>query len=426
MPPGPSLWPISSSPVERHEPRTANLKGVRHVDVLAFRCDSLGTVVEVVADDLQLDHSLQVGEKFQTIMDPHSLEKADQFLATVLSRQAASGWELNVCQDGRPTTAVFTATMQEDQIFVVVGRATRDISAIVDTLEQINNDQLNTFRMAFRDQLDQFDSRLRSGASAYEELSRLHNELSNAQRELSLKTNELARLNELKNRFLGIAAHDLRNPLSVILGYAGFLALLDEAEPDKKRAYDEIASSSRFMLDLINDLLDVSRIEAGQHQLQISSFDGMDLLRRTVDSYTRQASTKEIRLNIKGAEESIPMTSDTGMLRRVLGNLVSNAIKYSPSGTSVEVTVRQKGSHLLIEVRDQGIGVPADQLEAIFQPFVHLSNQGTGGERSTGLGLSIVAQLVSLLNGTIEVESQLGLGSTFRLMVPLVVGSPSR
>ena len=120
------------------------------------------------------------------------------------------------------------------------------------------------------------------------------------------------------------------------------------------------------------------------------------------------------------------MTSDTGMLRRVFGNLVSNAIKYSPSGTSVEATARLKGSHLLIEVRDQGIGVPADQLEAIFQPFVHLSNQGTGGERSTGLGLSIVAQLVSLLNGTIAVESQPGLGSTFRLTVPLVVSSPSR
>jgi signal transduction histidine kinase len=400
---------------------------VRHFDVLAFRCDPAGIVEEVVADDLELDRTLRPGQSFFEMIDPHSHEKARQFLATIVARQAASGWELNIDDDGRLFPAVFTGTMQADSLFIVAGRSARDITNIVETLEMISNEQLNAFRMAFRDQLDTFDQRSRTDATAYEELSRLNNDLANAQRELSEKSRDLERLNEEKNRLLGMAAHDLRNPLSVILGYATFLGMEDEPDPEKKRMYDEIASSSRFMLDLINDLLDVSQIEAGRREVQISTFDALVVIRRVIAAYGAPSSAKGLRLSLHEPEHGgITMTSDAAKLRQVVSNLVSNAIKFSERDGAIDVSVMCDGPQLKVVVKDEGIGIAADQRQAIFEPFVHLSGAGTGGERSTGLGLSIVQQLVDLLGGTIRVDSVVGAGSTFQVSIPLVMSSGSR
>lgn len=409
------------------DPPAAGNRGVRHFDVLAFRCDADGNVEEVVADDLKLDRTLQPGQPLFEIIDRHSHEKARQFLATIVARQAASGWELNIDDGGRLFPAIFTGAMQDDRLFIVAGRSARDITNIVETLEMISNEQLNAFRMAFRDQLDTFDQRRRTDATAYEELSRLNNDLANAQRELSEKSRDLERLNEEKNRLLGMAAHDLRNPLSVILGYASFLSMEEGGDPEKKKMYDEIASSSRFMLDLINDLLDVSQIEAGRREVQISTFDAVAVIRRVIDAYRAPSSAKDLRLSLHVPEGgAITMTSDAAKLRQVVSNLVSNAIKFSERGGAIDVSVICDGPLLKVYVKDEGIGIAADQCQAIFEPFVHLSGAGTGGERSTGLGLSIVRQLVELLGGTIRVDSVVGAGSTFQVSIPLVMSSGSR
>jgi len=405
----------------------AGNRGVRHFDVLAFRCDSAGVVEEVVADDLKLDRTVRPGQSLFEMIDSHSHEKAGQFLATIVARQAASGWELNIDDDGKLFPAVFTGTMQAGKLFIVAGRSARDITNIVETLELINNEQLNAFRMAFRDQLDTFDQRRRTDATAYEELSRLNNDLANAQRELSEKSRDLERLNEEKNRLLGMAAHDLRNPLSVILGYASFLGMEEGTDLEKKRMYDEIASSSRFMLDLINDLLDVSQIEAGRREIQISTFDALAVIRRVIEAYRAPSSAKGLRLSLHEPEDGgITMTSDAAKLRQVVSNLVSNAIKFSERGGAIDVSVMSDGPQLKVLVKDEGIGIAADQRQAIFEPFVHLAGAGTGGERSTGLGLSIVQQLVDLLGGTIRVDSVVGAGSTFQVSIPLVMSSGSR
>jgi signal transduction histidine kinase len=391
---------------------------VRHFEVLAFRCDEEGIVEHVVADDLALDHKLAAGESMLAILDPHSHDKARQFLHTLVARQAASGWELTVMTNGRPFTAVFTGAKQGQDLFVIVGRSARDITDVVETLEHIGNEQLNAFRSAFRDQHEAFDRRMRSDALAYEELTRVNNELSNAQRELARQSNELVRLNEEKNRFLGMAAHDLRSPLTVIVGYAGLLAQEEDSDPEKLRMVEEIAAAGRFMLDLINDLLDVTRIEAGKHDVNVSSFDAVDVLRQKINAYLPFAKAKNIEIDVTG-DAAIPMTSDADKLRQIVGNLVGNAIKYSHPATTISIGIRKHADALHLEVKDQGIGIAAGQLERIFEPFVRLVESGTAGERSTGLGLSIVAQLVAATGGTISVESEVGIGSTFRVVVPL-------
>jgi signal transduction histidine kinase len=406
---------------------SAENREVRHFDVLAFRCDAAGIVEDVVADDLKLNRTLRPGQSLFEMIDPHSHEKARQFLATIVARQAASGWELNIEDDGRLFPAVFTGTMQGDRLFIVAGRSARDITNIVETLEMIGNEQLNAFRRAFREQLDTFDQRSRTDATAYEELSRLNNDLANAQRELSEKSRDLERLNEEKNRLLGMAAHDLRNPLSVILGYASFLGMEEEPDPEKKRMYDEIASSSRFMLDLINDLLDVSQIEAGRREIQLSTFDALAVIRRVIAAYSAPSSAKGLRLSLHAQEDgAITMTSDAAKLRQIVSNLVGNAIKFSKPDGAIDVSVMCDGPQLKVVVKDEGIGIAADKRQAIFEPFVHLAGAGTGGERSTGLGLSIVQQLVDLLGGTIRVDSVVGAGSTFQVSIPLVMSSGSR
>lgn len=390
----------------------------RHFEVLAFRCDEDGIVENVVADDLVLDHRLAAGESMLTIVDPHSHDKARQFLQTVASRRAASGWELTVVTNGRPLTAIFTGAKQGHTLFIIVGRSAREITDVVETLEHINNEQLNAFRSAFHDQREAFERRMRSDALAYEELTRVNNELSNAQRELARQSSELARLNEEKNRFLGMAAHDLRSPLTVIAGYAGLLAQKEDSDPEKLRMVEEIAAASRFMLDLINDLLDVSRIEARKHDIDVSSFDAVEVLRQKIDAYLPFAKAKNIEVDITG-DATIAMTSDADKLRRIVGNLVGNAIKYSNPATTIEIAIRRHAEALHLEVKDQGIGIAADQLDRIFEPFVRLVESGTAGERSTGLGLSIVAQIVAAIGGAISVESEVGVGSAFRVVVPL-------
>ncbi len=407
------------------EQQSHGSRNPRHFDVLAFRCDAAGIVEEIVADDLGLNCPLAAGQSMLSIIDPPSHQKAMQFLDTVVARRAASGWELTVVSDSRPFAAVFSGAMQKERLFIVVGRSARDITDVVETLEQINNEQLNNFRMAFRDQHDSFDRRVRTDAQAYEQLSRLNNELSNTQRELAAKSTELTRLNEEKNRFLGMAAHDLRNPLTVILGYANYLTMDGvESDPEKKRMYTEIEGSSRFMLDLINDLLDVSRIESGRREVEISTFDAADLMNQRARVFLPFAAAKKIELRVQ-TTGPVMMTSDAGKLRQIVSNLIGNAIKYSNADTTIDVTLRVEGAHLLIDVKDQGIGIPSDQLEKIFQPFVRLGKSGTAGERSTGLGLSIVAELVSVIGGRIRVESEFGVGSTFHVTVPLVVSGGS-
>ena len=397
------------------------------MDVLAFRCDANGIVEEVFADRLGLSRALAAGESMLTIIDPHSHEKAMQFLAAVTSRQAASGWELTVGADGVIFPAVFTGAAQQDRLFIVVGRSARDITNVVESLELINNEQLNSFRMAFRDQADRFDKRSRSRESTYDELTKLNNELANAQREIVQKSSELARLNEEKNRFMGMAAHDLRNPLTVILAYSDFL-LTDSTtdELEKKKIYEEMAIACRFMLGLINDLLDVSRIEAGARELYLSTFDASALIGQVVKSYVARAGEKEISIEVEMRREPIQMTSDSGKLNQIVANLLSNAIKYSPRATRVVVRASSSAEELAVEVADQGIGIPTEQQEAIFKPFVHLDATGTAGERSTGLGLSIVTQLVALLGGRIALDSEVGRGSTFRVTLPLFVSASSR
>ncbi len=240
---------------------------------------------------------------------------------------------------------------------------------------------------------------------------------------------ELEKLNELKNQLLGMAAHDLRNPLAVVKTCSDFLLepvgqnLPAEKKTDFMR---RIKRNADFMLKLIDDLLDVSRIESGKLVLDLKPVDITALIKRNIEMNGMLARGKEIELSFRHNGPVPRVQADGARLEQVLNNLISNAIKFSESGTSIDVGVRTENSNLVISVRDQGQGIPADELDKLFKPFARTSVRSTAGERSTGLGLAISRKIVQAHQGRIWAESGVSKGSTFHFAIPVACGPDPR
>ena len=244
-----------------------------------------------------------------------------------------------------------------------------------------------------------------------------------ARKELAALSDELRELNAQKDRFLGIAAHDLRNPLGVVRGYADFLAGGEAGDVNEEQL--EILATMRraadYMLRLVEDLLDFSRIQVGRLELEPSTFRLEELVERSVSVHRTVAAKKAIAIDVDRLDSIGDVVLDEHKVEQVLDNLLTNAIKFSHGGSRVSVRVEGSDDRIEISVRDQGVGIPAAELPRVFAPFEKTSARPTGGERSTGLGLAIVRNIVDAHGGTIEVESTPGRGSTFRVSLPCSV-----
>lgn len=252
------------------------------------------------------------------------------------------------------------------------------------------------------------------------EKGRLVSELTAQNAAIQRQNQELARLNELKNMFLGIAAHDLRSPLGVIQMALTFLLDYHATLPDDEREVliKEAEEQVENMLVMINELLDITQIEAGELELMNSMIDVADFLAEAVNDHDRVARHKGTQV-VLGEVPAGLVEGDPFRLRQVIDNLLSNAIKFSPPGSTVHVWAARGADEWRIYVRDQGPGISQADRERLFQHFARLSARPTGGERSTGLGLSITRRIVQQHGGTIEVESAEGTGATFWFTLPL-------
>jgi two-component system, OmpR family, sensor kinase len=253
----------------------------------------------------------------------------------------------------------------------------------------------------------------------YEDLTALNNELVTAQRELARSNADLIRLNEQKNQLLGMAAHDLRNPLSAISLCSEYL--LDELvnlPADQLEMLSTIKSASEFMLRLIEDILDLSKIESIKVELRTERCDLALLASRHVATSRLIAARKKIRIDLEIAPDLPAVDVDPHKIEQVLENLISNAVKFSPAGKTITVTILRAGAQVKVQVRDQGPGIPEAELERVFKPFQRTSVKPTGGEKSSGLGLAIASKIVAAHGGQIGVESTEGVGSTFFVSLP--------
>ncbi|HVN48920.1 MAG TPA: GAF domain-containing sensor histidine kinase [Bacteroidota bacterium] len=232
---------------------------------------------------------------------------------------------------------------------------------------------------------------------------------------------QLVELNELKNKFLGMAAHDLRNPLSTIKGYVRLFLSgnLGNITTDQQEALSDMNTASDEMLGLINDLLDVRAIQTGNIQLKRQPTKLDELLHTTIQSLRLITSTKSIKCQFD-FPASIPLLQvDPARIKQVLTNLITNAVKYSFPHTIIHVSIKIFEKEVWIAIQDQGQGIPAEELKKLFKAFSRTSVKPTAGEKSIGLGLAITRRIVEAHGGRIWVESETGKGSTFTFALPL-------
>jgi two-component system, sensor histidine kinase and response regulator len=260
---------------------------------------------------------------------------------------------------------------------------------------------------------------------------RTHLELKHARDTILRYGQELSRLNEEKNEFMGIAAHDLRNPLSAIRGFAEMIvenarALLGQGVPEPAVGLKEmedfgarIGVTATRMMEMVQNLLDANRIERGEMKLNLTPSNVCMVLNSVLETQRPRAAAKQQTIHLEDGFAPIMALVDPGITMQVLENLVSNAVKYSPPGRDIFVRLKTQTQSARVEVQDQGPGLSAEDQKRLFGKFARLSAKPTGGEHSTGLGLSIVKKMVEAMNGRVWCESEPGKGATFLVELPL-------
>ena len=255
----------------------------------------------------------------------------------------------------------------------------------------------------------------------------LNREVNNLQRQLIKEKNQLAEtnnqlslLNEEKNRILGIAAHDLRNPIGTILGFAQLLSqrLHKISSDDMNKFLSVIINSSNFSLNLLNDLLDISKIESGKVYLNYTRVNYIDFVKNIIEQNQVIARQKDITISFQQETNGFIARIDGQKIEQVLNNLLSNSIKYSEAGTDILIKLSVSDNFFKTEVIDQGQGIPEDEIPKIFNPFQTTNVKSTAGEKSTGLGLAITKKIITEHGGEISVESEQGKGSNFYFLLP--------
>ncbi len=236
-----------------------------------------------------------------------------------------------------------------------------------------------------------------------------------------LARSEAERANRLKDEFLATISHELRNPLNAIMGWAHMLQVGKLNEANMERAVETIYRNAKSQGQLVSDLLDVSRIISGKLRLDVRTVDLIYIVNAAIDSIRPAADAKGIRLQTILDPAAGPISGDADRLQQVVWNLLTNAVKFTPKGGKIQVTVQRINSHVEILVSDSGIGISKDFLPYVFDRFRQADGSTTRIHGGLGLGLSIVRQLVDLHGGSVSVESDgEGKGTTFTITLPFV------
>jgi signal transduction histidine kinase len=231
---------------------------------------------------------------------------------------------------------------------------------------------------------------------------------------------QLKEIDTLKSDFVSTVSHDLRSPLTLMRGYATMLEMAGDLNEQQKNYARMIVQGVDNMARLVNNLLDLGRIDFGVG-LQVESIPVLDILERVTGSLQMQAKQKQISLGVE-IPKDLPhvIEADAALLQQALYNLVENGLKYTPLGGSVTIHLQTSPTDLTFAVRDSGIGIPANDLPRLFEKFYRGTNREALSQRGTGLGLAIVKSIAERHGGNVWVESELGKGSTFYLKIPLV------
>ena len=285
-----------------------------------------------------------------------------------------------------------------------------------------NRDEPGILIQAFNEMLSQIEERERALQKAHDELEQHVQErtgqLASANKELELQNREVQRATQLKSQFLASMSHELRTPLNAIIGFSDLLAekTVGSLTDKQGRFVDHVRNGARHLLQLINDILDLSKIESGLLELRCESFSVSETLPEVLSVIRPLAMAKNIRIEQLGEDTSV--YADRVRFKQVLYNLFSNALKFTPEGGAVRVQSAINGNLVRISVTDTGVGIRPEDQQVIFEEFRQASETTRGVKEGTGLGLAITRRLVERQGGTIGVTSDLGKGSCFSFTLP--------
>ena len=239
--------------------------------------------------------------------------------------------------------------------------------------------------------------------------------------ELESMNNRLIELNEEKNRYVGMVAHDLINPIGSAEAFS-YLLLKDfdtQSKEEQLHLIGIINKCSSFSLNLIHDYLDVSKIEAGIFDLNLTQQDYISFVHENVKLNEMLAKKKLQQIHIESDIQELQLSFDKNKLEQVLNNLLGNAIKYSLPNTRIKILISLSENEMITSFVDEGQGIPANELSIVFNPFQTTSIKPTSNEKATGLGLAIVKKIIESHKGTVTVESEVGKGSVFTFRIPV-------
>jgi signal transduction histidine kinase len=362
--------------------------------------------------------SVQVGELIGMAKITFPLKPTERALA----------WNKSVLIATAIATAFLAMLAANTIVRYVIVKPVLHLKEVSDAIARGNLDLRADIRTGdeFEELSHAFNRMLRHLVAVQEELRQVNADLDGKVDELAQVNLTLFEMNNLKSEFLATMSHELRTPLNSILGFSDVLASAPNLDEKQQRYVRNILTSGKDLLTLINDILDLAKIESGKMELRIAELSLADLVERLVSMVRPLAEKKNIDLTFESDPEIPLLTQDAGKLQQILYNLLSNAIKFTPEGGRVRVRAALcPGALLELVVEDTGVGIPLEEQETIFEKF-RQGNTKPGRKSSltreytgTGLGLSIVKELSKLLGGEVGLSSELGKGSTFTVRLPL-------
>jgi signal transduction histidine kinase len=343
---------------------------------------------------------------------------------------AAARKAIHSARAGLWTVGILTVSLAMIALYVVVRYViVKPLKHLRDVSEEISLG--NTELRAEINTHDEFEELAHAFNRMLRHMREAQGELRDVNQSLDAKVDELAQLNmrlydmnRLKSDFLANMSHELRTPLNSIIGFSEVLGSITSLNEKQRRYAQNIQKSGRLLLDMINDILDLAKLEAGKMEMRPSEFDISVIVRAQCDMVRPLMEEKNIDLNVVATDDLPLIYQDQSKIQQILTNLLSNAIKFTPEGGRITVAIsKTRHDCLELTVEDTGIGIPEEDREVIFEKFRQstavLDNDGLTREYSgTGLGLSIVREMCKLLGGEISFESQLGVGSTFKVQLP--------
>lgn len=376
---------------------------------LALRCAASGRVLEVIRDDLHVVPDDDTAVLLPALCTGEGSIRCFQMLDEVRTESAVFGWLIELSAPSGSRTLHFAGVHADGETLFVATEDIEEITPFADELMRVNNEHVNSLRKLVKERSADV------GADAlHSQMSDLNNANTTLQRDLARQRAELEAVLAWKNELFGMLAHDLRNPLAAAQMLAKFVHEEVADSADLVTIVEELQLCTSTASSLVDGVLDLSAVEAGTLVLDVAPCDMATIAARAIGVERPIADRAGVAITLTSAS-SCQLNGDELKLRRLLGNLIGNAVKHSPSGGTVEVLIdRSTDNEVVVAVVDEGDGVPEQLREVLFDPF----RSGEGSSAGVGLGLAIASRIATGHGGTLVALNDSEKGARFELRLP--------